>query len=69
MKSLRLLYATLLEIEFILALATSYFMGAQQWALFFISLALTLVLGLGTTLMYWRLIDQVNATSQSPDRT
>ena len=68
MKS-RLTYATLLEIEFILALATSYLMGAQKWALCFICLALTLLLGVGTTLMYWKLIDKANQTSTGSDRT
>ena len=60
MRSLRLLYATLLEIEFVLALSTSYLLGAQKWALCFICLALTLLLGFVTSLMYWRLLDQAN---------
>ena len=56
----RLAYATFLEVEFVLALAVSYFMGAQEWLLSIISLILTLLLGICTSLWYWRLIDKAN---------
>ena len=56
----RLAYATLLEIEFVLALAVSYFMGSRAWIACIVSLILTLLLGIYTSLWYWRLIDKAN---------
>ena len=59
----RLAYATLLEIEFVLALAVSYFMGAGEWIACIVSLILTLLLGIYTSLWYWRLIDKANKST------
>ena len=56
----RPVYATLLQIEYILALTTSYLLGAKLWVLFIICLALTLLIGFGTTAMYWKLMDRAN---------
>ena len=60
MKASRLVYAGLLELEFVLALCVTYFMGAERWTLCVICLALTLSLGVATTLMYWTLLERSN---------
>jgi len=57
MKSLRLVYATLLQLEFVLALMTGVLLGAEKWLYFSICLVLTCALGLGTTWLYWHLLD------------
>jgi hypothetical protein len=59
MKKSRLVYAILLQLEYILTLITAVLLGAQDWLLFVIFLALTCALGLGTTAIYWHLMDGV----------
>jgi len=61
MKSLRvrMIYAGLLQLEYVLALVAGVVLGSQQWLLFSICLALTLLLGFVTTWLYWKLMDGV----------
>ena len=61
--NLRVPYATLLQLEYVLAITTSYLLGARQWLDFFISLALCLLLGFVTTAFYWMLIDKANKST------
>ena len=56
--SSRLVYATLLQIEYLVSLVTAYLLGSEKWLLFGVSLAVCLVLGFGTTWMYWVLLDK-----------
>lgn len=58
-RRLRLLYASLLQIEYVLALMTGVLLGAEQWTLFIVCLVLALALGFGTTAFYWYLMDSV----------
>ena len=58
MKSLRLVYATLLQAEYILALMTGVLLGAEKWLYFSICLILSLALGFVTTALYWHLFDK-----------
>ena len=60
MKASRLVYAGLLELEFVLALCVTYFMGAERWTLCIISLVLTLLIGFATSLWYWKLLEKTN---------
>ena len=55
----RLVYATLLQIEYLVCLLTAYLLGLGNWAFFTISLVLCLVLGFVTTAYYWILMDRV----------
>ena len=64
MQNLRRIYATLLQLEYVLALTTSYLLGDRQLLAFFISLALCLLLGFVTTALYWRLIDKANKPTE-----
>jgi hypothetical protein len=57
MKNLRLLYASLLQIEYVMALVTGVLLGMEKWVYFGICLALTCGLGFVTTFLYWRLMD------------
>ena len=63
----RLAYATLLEIEFVLALAVSYFMGSKAWIACIVSLILTLLLGIYTSL--WSYTRQLLQTRTLPQPT
>lgn len=56
----RLVYATLLQIEYVLALVAGVLVGGKHWLIAVIALVLTCVLGFGTTWLYWKLIDSVN---------
>ena len=56
--NLRLIYASLLQLEFTLALITGVLLGAEKWLLFIICLVLVLGLGFGTTALYWHLFDK-----------
>jgi len=56
--NLRVLYATLLQIEYIVCLITGVMLGAEKWLLFSICLALSLGLGFVTTWLYWKLFDR-----------
>ena len=58
---LRLVYAGLLQLEYVLALVTGVLLGAEHWVMFGICLALCLALGFVTTWLYWRLMDEVKA--------
>ena len=60
MKSLRLTYAILLQVEYILSLVTGVLLGYGRWFLFGVFLALCLVLGFATTWLYWKLLEGVN---------
>ncbi len=54
---IRILYASLLQLEYILALITGVMLGAEKWPYFSICLVLSLVLGFVTTWLYWVLFD------------
>jgi hypothetical protein len=54
----RLVYATLLQIEYVLALVSGVLLGSEKWLLFTVCLVLTCVLGFVTTSMYWVLFDR-----------
>ena len=54
---LRTIYATLLQMEYVLALVTGVLLGAEKWTLFIVCLALTCGLGFVTTVLYWHLMD------------
>ena len=56
----RQVYAVLLQIEYCMTLITAVLLGSREWLLFIIFLVLTCALGLGTTCIYWRLIDKAN---------
>ena len=58
MKSLRVIYASLLQAEYVLALVTGVLLGAEKWLMFSICLALALLLGFVTTWLYWLLFDK-----------
>jgi hypothetical protein len=58
MQSLRVTYASLLQIEYCTALVTGVLLGAEKWLLFSICLTLSLALGFATTALYWRLFDR-----------
>ena len=58
MKSLRVVYASLLQLEYILALMTGVMLGAEKWLYFSICLTLALLLGFATTWLYWKLFDR-----------
>jgi len=59
MNKSRLVYATLLQLEYVLTLITAVLLGAEQWTGFIICLVLTCALGLGTTGYYWHLMDKI----------
>ncbi len=54
----RLLYAGLLQVEYVLALVTGVLLGFERWLMFGICLVLTCLLGFGTTWLYWSLFDK-----------
>lgn len=63
MKSLprmRMIYAGLLQLEYVLALVVGVLLGAEHWLMFTISLALCLLLGFVTTRLYWMIMDRTN---------
>ncbi len=53
----RIVYASLLQLEYCLALITGVLLGAEKWLLFSICLVLTCGLGYATTYLYWKLFD------------
>ncbi len=55
---LRILYAVLIQIEYVLALITGVTLGYENWLMFSICLVLCLLLGLGTTALYWTIFDR-----------
>jgi len=57
-KNLRLVYASLLQLEYLIGLLAAYLLGAEDWILFIVCLLLTLGIGFGTTAMYWALMDK-----------
>jgi hypothetical protein len=59
----RTIYASLLQLEYILALATGVLLGAEKWIMFVICLVLCLVLGFVTTAFYWKLMDYTTKRS------
>jgi hypothetical protein len=56
----RLVYASLLQLEYVLALITGVLLGSEKWLMFGISLVLCLLLGFVTTWLYWNLMDEAN---------
>ena len=62
--SLRRIYATLVQLEWVMAIAAGYLMGAQKWALALICGVLTLLLGFITNELYWYLMDKINEANQ-----
>ena len=56
----QLIYAALLQLEYVLALIAGVLLGSAHWVIFVICLILTLSLGFVTTLMYWHLMDKIN---------
>lgn len=58
LRTKRLLYANLLNLEYLLGLAVAYLLGSEQWLLFTICLVLTLTLGCITTAFYWAIQDE-----------
>jgi hypothetical protein len=56
-------YANLLNLEHVLGLGVAYLLGSEKWLLFTVCLILTLLLGLGTTTYYWKLMDEANKSS------
>ena len=56
----QLVYAALLQLEYVLALIAGVLLGSAHWVIFAICLILTLSLGFVTTLMYWKLISEAN---------
>jgi hypothetical protein len=55
---LRILYAGLLQLEYVLALIAGVVLGSGHWVIFVVCLALTLLLGFVTTWLYWKLMDK-----------
>jgi len=55
---LRILYAILLQVEYVLALVSGVLLGSERWLMFVICLVLTLLLGFVTTWLYWILFDK-----------
>ncbi len=58
LRRLRLVYAVLLQLEYILALVAGVLLGSEHWLMFGVSLALTLTLGFVTTALYWLIMDR-----------
>ncbi len=58
----RVIYANLLNLEYLLGLVVSYLFGAERWGAFGIVLVLTLVLGCVTTAIYWGIQDETIKT-------
>jgi len=59
----RLVYANLLNLEYILGLGVAYLLGSGQWVMFVVLLVLTLFLGIYTNHLYWNLMDGVKKES------
>ena len=64
--NLRRLYATILQGEYLLALAASYLLGAEKWLPFAICLLLTIAIGFVSNDIYWRI--QQRIARKAPDR-
>ncbi len=56
--SLRRVYASLLQVEYLLALSASFALGASNYWLFTICLLLTIALGFVTNALYWHIQDR-----------
>jgi hypothetical protein len=56
--NLRVVYASLLQLEYVLALVTGVLLGAEKWTFFITCLVLTCALGFVTTSLYWRIFDR-----------
>jgi len=54
---LRVIYAGLLQLEYVLALITGVLLGSEKWLMFVVCLVLALALGFVTTFLYWHLMD------------
>ncbi len=58
-RNLQVLYAALLQIEYVLALVAGVLLGAERWLLFGVCLVLTCGLGLGTCWLYWVIMERL----------
>lgn len=53
-------YMTLVEVEFLFSLFAAYWFGAENYWLTVLFVIISLVMGYGTSLMYWYLIEHTD---------
>lgn len=58
-------YIILVEIEYIISLMVAYFFGAENYMIFISLLVGSILMGYGTSYLYWYLIESNNDKSSS----